>query len=89
MHRSFGHYVTVAREQHGYSMRHLATRIGVAPSVISRLEDRIPRLPHPDLVLALADHLGLDMTIALSLLPPYQRLCQAAHHATSDTGKQE
>lgn len=88
MYRSFGHYVTVAREQHGYSMRHLAARIRVDPSVISRLENGIPRLPHPDLVVALADHLELDITIALSLLPPYQRLYQAAHHATSDTGKQ-
>lgn len=87
--QSFGHYVSAAREQHGYSMRQLAARIGVAPSVISRLEDGRPSLPHPDLVVALVDQLGLDMKITLGLLPAYQRLyTQATRHTPNHTGKQ-
>lgn len=89
VYRSFGHYVSLVRGQHGYSMRQLAARITVAPSVISRLEDGIPRLPHPDLVVALVDHLGLDMRIVLGLLPAYQRLCsRAAQQAANDTREQ-
>jgi transcriptional regulator with XRE-family HTH domain len=86
--RSFGHYVSLAREQRGYSMRQLATRIGVAPSVISRLEGGRPSLPHPDLVVALVKQLGLDMRITLGLLPGYQRLCnQVTQDTTNDTRK--
>ncbi|MGH3772706.1 MAG: helix-turn-helix domain-containing protein [Pseudonocardiaceae bacterium] len=78
-HRSFGQYVTHAREQCGYSMRQLAARLGVAPSTISRLEDGARSLPHPDLFLALINELELDVTVALALIPPYERLCKGAH----------
>lgn len=74
--RSFGQYVTIAREQRGYSMRQLAARLAVAPSTISRLEDGSRSLPHPDLFLALVNELGLDITVALALIPPYERLCR-------------
>ncbi|MGH3710655.1 MAG: helix-turn-helix domain-containing protein, partial [Pseudonocardiaceae bacterium] len=54
--------------------RQLAARLGVAPSTISRLEDGARSLPHPDLFLALVTELGLDVTVALALIPPYERL---------------
>lgn len=73
-HGSFGEYVTVAREQYGYSIRQLATQLGVAPSTISRLEDGSRTLPHPDLFLALVDALELDVTAAVRLVEPYHRL---------------
>ncbi|MGH3708412.1 MAG: helix-turn-helix domain-containing protein [Pseudonocardiaceae bacterium] len=75
-HGSFGQYVTYAREKCGYSMRQLAARLGVAASTISRLEEGARSLPHPDLFLALVTELGLDITVALALIPPYERLCK-------------
>jgi len=72
--QSLGQYATCARQQHGYSIRQLATRLGVAPSTISRLEDGSRPLPHPDLFIALIDALDLDITTALKLAAPYGRL---------------
>jgi transcriptional regulator with XRE-family HTH domain len=74
---SFGEYVTLVREQHGYSIRQLAAHLGVAPSTISRLEDGSRPLPHPDLVLDLIKNLNLDAVTAVGLLEPYRRLTQA------------
>lgn len=73
----FGDYVRSSREQHGYSVRHLAALIGVAPSTITRIEHNTLATPQPDLVLALITHLGLDTKTAIRLLGPYQRLTQA------------
>jgi transcriptional regulator with XRE-family HTH domain len=75
--RSFGEYVTLVREQHGYSIRQLAAHLGVAPSTISRLEDGSRPLPHPELVLDLINDLNLDPVTAVGLLEPYRRLTQA------------
>jgi transcriptional regulator with XRE-family HTH domain len=74
---SFGEYVALVREQHGYSIRQLAAHLGVAPSTISRLEDGSRPLPHPDLVLDLIKNLNLDPVTAVGLLEPYRRLTQA------------
>jgi transcriptional regulator with XRE-family HTH domain len=74
---SFGEYVTLVREQHGYSIRQLAAHVGVAPSTISRLEDGTRPLPSPDLVLDLIKNLNLDAVTAVGLLEPYRRLTQA------------
>ncbi len=76
-HESFGEYVACARERRGYSIRHLAKRLGVASSTISRLETGTRPLPQPDLVVALIAHLDLDAMAAVELLQPYQRLTQA------------
>lgn len=73
--RSFGDYVTAARERRGYSIRHVAAQVGVAPSTILRIEDGTHALPHPDLFLALIDVLDLDITTAIRLVEPYGRLC--------------
>jgi transcriptional regulator with XRE-family HTH domain len=81
---SFGEYVTLVREQHGYSIRQLAAHLGVAPSTISRLEDGSRPLPSPDLVLDLIKNLNLDAVTAVGLLEPYRRLTQAClPHLTS------
>ena len=83
-HESFGEYVALAREQHGYSIRQLAQCLGVASSTISRLETGARPLPQPDLVLALITHLDLDAVTAVSLLAPYQRLTRASLPALAD-----
>jgi transcriptional regulator with XRE-family HTH domain len=57
---NFGDYVKEAREHHGYSVRHLAALIGVAPSTIARIEYNTLVTPGPDLVLALIKNLALD-----------------------------
>jgi transcriptional regulator with XRE-family HTH domain len=81
---SFGEYVAHAREQHGYSVRRLATLLGVDSSTISRLETGARLLPQPDLVIALITQLDLDVVTAVSLLQPYQRLTQATLPALAD-----
>lgn len=73
--RSFGDYVTTARERRDYSIRHVAAQVGVAPSTILRVEDGTHALPHPDLFLALVETLDLDITTAIRLVEPYGRLC--------------
>lgn len=70
----FGDYIKEAREQHGYSVRHLAALVGVAPSTIARIEYNTLVTPGPDLVLALIKNLDLDSVTAVGLLEPYQRL---------------
>ena len=75
--RSFGEYVALVREQHGYSVNQLAAHLGVPPSTISRLEDGLRSLPGPDLVLDLIKDLNLDAVTAVGLLEPYRRLTQA------------
>jgi len=81
---SFGEYVAHVREQHGYSIRQLAKRLGVHSSTISRLETGARPLPQPDLVLALIKNLDLDAVTAVSLLEPYQRLTQATLPTLAD-----
>lgn len=73
---SFGDYVKEAREHQGYSVRHLATLLGVAPSTIARIEYNTFITPGPDLVLALIKNLDLDPVAAIGLLESYQRLTQ-------------
>lgn len=72
--RSFGEYVTVARQQRGYSIRQLANQVDVAPSTIMRIEGGTHTLSHPDLFLALVDVLELDIIAAVKLVEPYHRL---------------
>lgn len=72
---SFAAYITAAREERGYSLRHLARRLGVQPSTISRLESGTRTLlPTPDVFIGLIDELRLEWSTALSLVPPYDRL---------------
>jgi transcriptional regulator with XRE-family HTH domain len=73
---SFGDYIKDAREHHGYSVRHLAALLGVAPSTIARIEYNTLITPGPDLVLALVKNLDLDPVMAVRLLEPYRRLTQ-------------
>lgn len=73
----FGSYVKSTRKKCGYSVRHLATLTGVAPSTITRIEHNTLTAPGPDLVLALIKELDLDSGIAIRLLEPYQRLLLA------------
>ncbi|MGH3937416.1 MAG: helix-turn-helix domain-containing protein [Pseudonocardiaceae bacterium] len=74
----FGDYIKQAREQHGYSVRHLASLTGVAPSTIARIEYNTLITPAPDLVLTLIKNLDLDPATAIGLLEPYQRLTHAS-----------
>ncbi len=71
----FGAYLSAARQERGYSIREVARRIGVEPSVVSRLEDgKRGTLPHPDLFTGLVRELGLNWATALHYVPPYERL---------------
>lgn len=72
--RSFGEYVTQAREKHGYSIRQLAAQVGVAPSTVMRIEDGTHAVPHPDLFASLIEALDLDVGTAMRLVGPYRRL---------------
>jgi transcriptional regulator with XRE-family HTH domain len=81
---NFGDYVKEAREQHGYSVRHLAALIGVAPSTIARIEYNTLVTPGPDHVLALIKNLDLDPATAIGLLEPYRRLTQASLPTLTD-----
>lgn len=69
---SFGQYVTMKRQQHGWSARQLAKRLGVAPTTITRLENG--SVPHPEHFIALIDALHLDLITAVHLIAPYKRL---------------
>lgn len=73
--RSFGDYLSAARQERGLSIREVARRIGVEPSAVSRLEDGTRgTLPRPELFLGLVRELGLHWATALEHVPPYARL---------------
>ncbi|RZS30519.1 helix-turn-helix protein [Herbihabitans rhizosphaerae] len=69
---TFGEYVTMTRQQRGYSERHVARQVGVANTTISRIVNG--SVPHPELFLALVDTLDLDIVLAVTLVEPYRRI---------------
>lgn len=62
------HPLRVVREQRGLSVRTLASRLGVAPSTISRIETW-QRGPSDDLLARLADELSVDTALLLASRP--------------------
>lgn len=72
--KTFGQYITMAREAKGYSDRELGRRVGAAHTTIGRIENG--SIPEPDLFLSLIDTLDLDVITAIRLVAPYRRIYQ-------------
>jgi transcriptional regulator with XRE-family HTH domain len=80
--KTFGEYVTAAREQKGISAKKLAERIGKHTSTLGRVESGFIAVPTPDFFMDLVDALNLDIVTAMNLLEPYRRIYDGVVNAT-------
>jgi len=87
--RTFGEYVTMAREQQGISAKKLAKKLGKHPTTIGRVESGFIAVPTPDYFMDLVDALDLDIITATHLLEPYRRIYDSILKATQKGGKRE
>jgi transcriptional regulator with XRE-family HTH domain len=72
--RTFGEYVTMAREQQGISAKKLAKQLGKHPTTLGRVESGFIAVPTPDYFMDIVDALDLDIITAVHLLEPYRRI---------------
>lgn len=87
--KTFGEYVTMAREQQGVSVKKLAKRLGRHPTTLGRVESGFIAVPTPDYFMDLVDVLNLDIVKAVNLLKPYRRIYDSILNATQKGGGSE
>lgn len=80
--KTFGEYVTMAREEQGISAKKLAKRLGRHPTTLGRVESGFIAVPTPDYFMDLVDDLNLDIITAVNLLKPYRRIYDSILNAT-------
>jgi transcriptional regulator with XRE-family HTH domain len=86
--KTFGEYVTMAREEQGISAKKLAKRLGRHPTTLGRVESGFIAVPTPDYFMDLVDALNLDIVTAVNLLKPYRRIYDSILNAVQKGGKQ-
>jgi transcriptional regulator with XRE-family HTH domain len=87
--RTFGEYVTMAREQQGISAKKLAKRLGKHPTTLGRVESGFIAVPTPDYFMDLVDVLSLDIITAMNLLEPYRRIYNSVQNAIQEGGNND
>lgn len=83
---TLANYIKETRKERGYSLRELKRISGVHNATIQRIEDGFIAVPSPNVLIALADALELDLITALRLVTPYRNIYERIVTALREGG---